>query len=49
VQILQGGNNIRAGGVNAVAQVLKDNLVITTVSLISYLVSHLCLIVFSIR
>lgn len=30
--ILQGGNNIHAVGVSAVAQVLKDNLVITTVS-----------------
>jgi len=40
--IFQGGNNIHADGVTAVAQVLKDNLVITTVSLNSYLVSHLC-------
>ena len=30
---LQGGNNIHAEGVSAIAQVLKDNSVITSVSL----------------
>lgn len=39
--ILQGGNNIHAAGVSAVARVLKDNSVITTVSPNNYLVSCL--------
>lgn len=32
VVVKQGGNNIRAEGVNAIAQALKDNAIITTVS-----------------
>jgi len=45
--ILQGGNNIHAVGVGAVAKVLKDNSVITTVSpknyfLVLFLFVFLC-------
>lgn len=32
VNILQGGNNIHAKGASAMAQVLKDNSVITSVT-----------------
>lgn len=41
--ILQGGNNIHAAGVSAVARVLKDNSVITTVSSNNYSISCLFL------
>lgn len=40
--MLQGGNNIHAAGVSVIARVLKDNSVISTVSLNNYFVSCLC-------